>query len=215
MTQSISVLKDKYKGQVCTVVGKGLSIAALSENDFRSGPVITLNEAILFVEKLKLSNDIYSIQKDGCGIKEPHNKCAVNFPIIPKRSSLLIGDVDSKYCLMSYEPRYEFSEENDFGYDVKFWQPFSAMMGVRIAQYFGCNKIKMMCFDAVVMKNISEWNVVEGTIKDHSDYIEISRILFDYTQKISEKVVWITPKNYNENIHTKDFFFYAFNRLIY
>lgn len=132
-------LKDKYKGEICYIVGRGTSIRNLTPNDFANGPVIALNQSIIQIERLNLTNPIYSMQKDKADTR-------------PNKATLLVSKHESPNDLKDYSPRIVFNaqalDNNKYGY-----KEFSANIAMKIAQLFGCNKIKLMGFDSCMNGN--------------------------------------------------------------
>ena len=65
MNNIMTDFKDIYKGQAIWIVGKGPSLQYLTKEYIGSGPVITINEALIKMEELRLPNPIYAMMKDG------------------------------------------------------------------------------------------------------------------------------------------------------
>src|SRR5512138_1083822 len=111
MTESsVQKLRDKYPGEIVWIVGKGPSLAFLHAEHFGAGPIITINESILIVQELGLTNPIYSMQKDGdAGLGHavyPHE----DIPVILQRPGYSQDD------LPNHKLRIWVSPEEEFGF---------------------------------------------------------------------------------------------------
>jgi hypothetical protein len=203
MTLPISILKNRYPNQVAHIIGKGLSIAVLSRNDINDGPVIALNDSILFVENLNLNNDVYSMQKDGCGIKEPHKICN---PIlhVPKKAALIMHELESSECMVDYEPRYIFNNNIDFRLTQ---DAFSAMSAFYIARLMGCNKIIFLCFDSKALNNTIDWYMIKKEVGfTNANMIKQTKRFDAFLRYQNIEIKWTIPRAYNRDIHNQDFF---------
>lgn len=156
-------LKDKHIDEDIYIVGNGPSVQYLSEKNFGKGIIIALNMSIIKVEKLELSNVIYSMQKDG-------NKKAMTLPI---NSILLLHEHESKGWFPDYLPRIIFD-------NVKLglrWFDFSALTCIKLSKYMGCNKIHFVCFDSI-NGDINNYDLITGKTRYHVNYasqIEIQK----------------------------------------
>jgi hypothetical protein len=190
------IFRNKYINQTGYIVGKGPSLQYLKETYFESGPIITLNQAIIKVEQLQLKNDIYSMQKDGSSPDPwkltndcPSKNCySCPFGLVyPKKAYLLIHKHESAYCLPDYEERYEFDNEK-LGLLITH---FSALSAFKILRHFGCNNIKFVSCDSYVNKNIETYVPNIGiTNKKEDGYLRQYDILKPY---IDCKIEFITP----------------------
>lgn len=131
----ITELKDAHKGMTCYVVGMGPSLLGISPYTFASGGVVlAMNHAIIQVEKLNLPNPTYSMQKD----------C---FCVRPKSVPLLVHELEAhEENSPDYEPRYLFNNEKDF--DLEWTRP-SVVTAIKIADLFGCKRVKLIACDAL------------------------------------------------------------------
>jgi hypothetical protein len=190
VTKHISILKNKYAGQIGYIIGKGPSIFSLVADDIKNaGPMIVLNEAIVVVEKLALINDIYSQQKDGCGIKTPHHQCS-QYMHIPQHATLIIHELESPECMKDYEPRYMFNNEVDF--KIKWCRP-SAVSALEILSLMGCLHVILISFDSITLGNPESFNL-KGDIKQPYDQINPKRhnkVIFDAINKLKLSVEFI------------------------
>jgi len=152
-------LKNKYPGQTITIVGKGCSLQYLKKEHFVPGPVITINEAILTVESLELANPIYSMQKDGGDRKKSStnnlsadcdysNDCSSECRAMrrPKKATLLLHEMESKYCFPDYSDRYVF-DLKELGLPGN---ECSIICAIQFGKFMGCNGFRFISFDAHV-----------------------------------------------------------------
>jgi len=160
----VEALKDKHRGQPVWIIGKGPSLANLKASDIGDGVVIALNEAILAIEPLGLSNPVYSMQKDGGKRKRPSpdNLCpdcdhsddcgsGCGDMVQPKNSALILHDLESKYCFPDYQERHVLNLQ-ELGLPGNV---FSLIFAVRTAQYMGCNQFNFVSCDAHANGNVS------------------------------------------------------------
>jgi uncharacterized Rossmann fold enzyme len=164
---TIELLKDKHKDQTCYIIGSGTSINNLTKSYFKPDqPIITLNLVVKQIEKLEISNTIYSMQKDG-------EKYHLGNVFRPERSVLLVSEDESIDLYTDYKPRYIFDAQklcnNEYGY-----KEFSANCALKIAQIFGCKKIILMGFDSY-WGNIN--NIYGTENKVYIEQIERMKIL--------------------------------------
>lgn len=196
MTLDIQTLRHAHEGQPVYIIGKGPSLAALKKEDIGDGIVITLNQAIIKVEMLGIDNQIYSMQKDGCGDREPHDVC-LNEMVRPQKAALIVHEHESKHCLEDYEPRYIFSNENDFGIP---WYAFSALSAMKIADLMGCKKTYFVSFDSAVNGDYRAYapdsNGGGKIIPANIAYDIQSRIMTEYLNTHRKDYTWIMPSEY-------------------
>ena len=145
-------LRGKFRGGTAWIVGKGPSLAHLRREHFGAGPVIALNQAIAVLEALGLANPVYALQKDGCGLTEPHEQCALrdghDWMLRPEQAVLIVQTTPgySKFCLSNYEPRLEIDPVRDLGFHYP--QTMAVRMGIALARLMGCGRVMMMCWKA-------------------------------------------------------------------
>jgi hypothetical protein len=156
-TQEIEILKDKHKGKACYIVGTGPSILKLTETSFEIDcPIIAINRAGIVIEKLNITNPIYSMQKDGNAFPYADGTTYTHCPI---KAALIIEVHTSKELFQEYSPRYIFNAEtlrpNPYG-----WQDFSANCALKIAEIFGCPGMKFMGMDAYWGDNRNMYDII-------------------------------------------------------
>jgi hypothetical protein len=197
-----SELIGRYAGETAWIVGKGPSLQYLRAEDFGAGPVIALNQAIMAVEALGISNWVYSLQKDGCGIEGPHEVCmqrdGYDWMLRPQRATLMVQDAPgySRDCLRAYEPRMAIQIMRDLKFP--YLQTMAVRMGIAIAKQMGCVKIMMLCCDSLVNGNLNTFNVWTGQAERTSagDYYKYAKqrimrelVNIQYTFLIPEELV--------------------------
>jgi len=178
-------LKDKYQDEAIWIVGRGPSLSNIKKEHFGDGPVITINQAIVQVEELHLSNPIYSLQKNG-GPKRhniPNNNLSPDCRqecldicgnmVRPKTSTLIVHNLESYYCFDDYSPRHVFYLE-DFGIKTN---TCSVVIAVNIGKLFGCAQFNMISFDTHVYRKNKEYLIQIDELKPHIEGLDIKWII--------------------------------------
>jgi len=177
----------------------------LKATDIGEGPVITINHAIIKVEDLGLSNMIYSMQKDGgakrkqasanggdnlspeCDYRDECDGCD-GCMVPPKKATLLLHDLESKYCLPDYSDRYVLNlKELGLSQNV-----FSLIFAIKTAQYMGCKKFRFVSCDLHTNGDRRTHIPGKGTIDNGSHYSPQAEEIKPYIEGLDCK--WITPK---------------------
>lgn len=198
-------LKDKHKGQTAWIIGKGASLQYLKKEDIGEGPVITINQAIVAVEKLDLPNVVYSMQKNGGNkrVYSADNLCpdckhsgscgdVCGSMVRPKSAPLLLHEHESKYCFPDYAKRHIFDWQN-LGLPGN---RCSMVLAVTIAKnVMGCSRFCFVSFDAHANGDNNSYIPGTGIIKKGSEY----NIQIDEIKPFIEGLdcQWITPKKRN------------------
>lgn len=159
-----------HPGETAWIVGKGPSLVYLRAEHFGPGPVITINQAILVVQDLGLSNQLYSMQKDGCSDR---STC----PVCPKeRASMVYPHQDvtvilqshcdgmpySEYCLPDHPRRILIEPTKELGFDRA--DVMSIRMCAAIARIMGCASIVFVCCDSLANGDTRRLDVLTGEI---------------------------------------------------
>lgn len=146
MSEYIEILKGIHNNCSCAIIGNGPSILKINESYFSPNEAIfTINDSIVLIEKLNLTNIIYSVQKDkGDGV------------VRPNKATLLVSEHESKFAFEDYKPRYIFDAIKLFdGKNGCMEKEFSANCILKIVQLLGCTKkIKLIGFDACTNEDI-------------------------------------------------------------
>lgn len=151
----MNALRHKHQGETCWIVGKGPSLRDLSARSFGDGPVIALNDAIMVVQELALPNPIYSLQKDGYPehMVEPHADVTLILQSTPGYSGEWFQEHPTRILVDPLE---------DLGFDHV--QALSTRMAIEIAKQMGCDYLKVLCCDNLVMKGtLATYEPRDGT----------------------------------------------------
>ena len=195
-------LKDKHAGQTAWIIGKGPSLACLTKEDMGTGPVIAINESIIKVESLNLSNPIYSLQKDGgrrrkyfpadspeCDYSPDCDGCP--YTTRPEKATLLLHNRESLFCFPDYSPRYVF-DWRDLGMSRN---DISLVTAIRIAQFMGCTSFNLVCCDLHAFGDMGVYDVNTGSISIDTLYQWQPLVLKNVFAEIDHK--FITPQGYD------------------
>jgi hypothetical protein len=128
---SVTGLEGRHVGQTASIVGRGPSLLQLTASDL-IGPVLTLNHAILEIRKLRLSNPLYSLQKDGCIVE----------PQLPE--TVILSRGQSPTCWRGY-PRRVVIDVRSLGLQRNC---MSSTLAVALAHRMGCSGVRMMAMDS-------------------------------------------------------------------
>lgn len=147
-------LRDRHIGEECWIVGLGPSIQHLSADHFGSGPIITINEAILKVEALALTNETYSMQKDGWP----------NFMVRPAdHVTLLLQTGLSDQFFPDHPKRIFFNPMSDWKF--KFTE-MSIRMCIALAKTMGCTAISFVCCDSLTTNEFRRYSPKDNSMLD-------------------------------------------------
>jgi len=201
----IGEFKDIFKGKTVWIVGKGPSLQYLTKKDISRGPIITINEAIIKIEEMGLSNPVYSMWKDGGNRRQyinsrPHilkpdcdytpdcgDVCGGMYR--PKKgATLLVHKHESLYCMPDYSPRYVFEWE-EFGI---CHNNISFIIAMEIGMLMGCKKFCFISFDIHVNRSIETYVPGVGVVGENGAYFSHRRRIKPYLRKLNYR--WITPK---------------------
>ena len=147
---SIEELRSLYPNETAHLVGKGPSLEYLDKSYFGLGPVITINQAILIVQELGLTNPIYSFQKDGCELGGcPGHECKPPRMVYPHGyiPLILIQHGYSEFCLSKHEKKVFIDPPGDFGF---IETEMSIRIALAVAITMGCSRISLVCCDSFV-----------------------------------------------------------------
>ncbi len=157
MAKSLQALKGKYQGETVHIVGKGPSLAFLEQRHIGPGPVITIAESIVKVEELKLSNKVYSLQKDRIDVPE-----ATSPIILHKEESF--KEVKAKGFT---KPFYLLDNPADLGIA---WNNISVVTAIELAFFMGASNINLVSFDAYTHGDFRTW-LPDGIVADEPSII--------------------------------------------
>lgn len=146
MTKSFRVLENFHPGSEIFIVGKGPSLAFLTAEVFFPSrcPIICLNDSILVVQAMGLSNPLYSLQKDGDAryMVEPSETTHLLLQSTPGYSGEYFPDHTNRYLV---DPVTELGFERE--------ETTATEMAIAIARSMGCSHIHMCCCDILVNGN--------------------------------------------------------------
>jgi hypothetical protein len=158
-------LKGKHAGKPFYIVGKGPSLEHLRKEYFEDGVIITLNNSIRVVQDLDLVKFIYSMQKDGCGIKNMHCTCPIQAPnysdmVKPKHNIPVILEATiSANCLNGYPNVLIIDMGKDFGFG-NVSEP-SIRVAIKLALFMGASRLYLVCCDSLTNGSLSTYNFGE------------------------------------------------------
>lgn len=193
MTKPIEALRDAHKGETAYIIGKGPSLAGLTEEMLGAGPIFALNHAILRVRGWR--EPLYSSQKDGCtepGGPHPGSPCLsarMTAPVPPE--ILIVSQHDSPDCFADYEPRYVYDAETDLGCH---WSTPSAGVIVSVAVLMGCARIVMVCHDAYTLQDHRRWVIDHLEPGDDGCYLNSASHALAQAAKHHIPLEWMTPE---------------------
>ena len=184
MADTVQVLKDLYLGQTCYVVGKGPSMRFLDASHFPdAGCLITINEAILVVQVLGLSQDIYSMQKDGYSqiMVEPA-------PDV----TLILQTQFSAAWFIDHPKRLLVDPVVDLGLRVP---EMSIRMAIALGKMVGCSKLVLLCCDSLLKDEFRTWDPQTHTLPATSDpfYKGVKPLVLEDLESINHQIV--TPED--------------------
>ena len=164
-----------------------------------------INQSLIKIEELELSNTVFSMQKDGgdrrkyqgshplvlkpdCNYKSNcGDKCGdMNKP--KQGATLLVHKHESLYCMADYSPRYVFEWEK-LGLKCN---KFSQVIAIKIGLLMGCKKFNFISFDAHVNGCTDSYIPGVGItskdveLRNHVQKVKRYLKFIDYR--------WITPK---------------------
>ena len=198
-------LKNKYKGQILNIVGKGPSLRYLKTEHFIPGPIVTINHAIIAVEQFNF-DDVYSMQKDGGNRRislsqqdlnpscEHSGDCGDTCGGMtrPKKATLLVHRHESLFCFPEYKPRVVF----DWDLLGLPGNENSMIFSIQIGKLFGCTGFRFISFD--MHTHGDNRTYIPGMIEDMPNNPYQSQV-----PKIAQYIngfdsIWVTPKKEQE-----------------
>jgi len=166
--KAVEVLRNRYPGETVWIVGKGPSLEHLRAEHFGNGPVITLNQTVLMVQELGLSNPIYSMQKDGCGATCEDArcmKCGYRPPMVYPHEdvTVILQEPDySEFCLWEHELRMWVNVQ-DLGFELE--SEMVIRLAIRIAQVMGCERIVFLCCDSLTDGSLETFDAITKRVE--------------------------------------------------
>ena len=149
MPLHIGVLFGEHAGQPAWVIGCGPSLRNLTAAHIGDGPVIVINDAILHVDRLSLTNPVYSLQKD---------------LVFAQTEAPILAHAHESAPEFGETAAYVFSNPGDF--QVRIDLP-SLPTALEIARVFGCKHVNYLCCDACADGSTGRWS---GEPKNPQNY---------------------------------------------
>jgi hypothetical protein len=155
----------------------------LQESSFDSfSPIICVNEALIKVETLKLTNPIYLIQHDNLNISPKKN---TTFPILER---------EARHFYPHIQTRYIYSK-----HALDLPVALTCLAAIHVAKIIGATQINMVCFDAATHEDCGYANIVgynvrtkaDGDGPDGSRFLKHRNHIIDVCG--DTKLVWLTP----------------------
>ena len=173
--------KGLYPGQTAWIVGKGPSLLHLRKEHLGEGPVITINESILIVQELGLSNSIYSMQKDGeYGIGHAvHPRMYI--PVILQRPGYSEND-------LPLHPLRTWVAPEDYGFHHA---EMSIRLCVAIAKEMECGRITFVCCDSLVNGDVRRVDAQDRRIvrANSGSYVYVKPLVLKDVEDIPHEFV--------------------------
>ena len=169
-------IKGMYLKKNGYIVGKGPSLKHLRRTHFpfKTSPVLTINEAILPVERLNLPNTIYSLQKT----EKAH-------PIKPESTILILQKPEySEDAFLDCPNRILVDPIVDMQLSPS---EMSVRICIKILLHMGCNRITFVCCDSLTSPDLRRYDVKTGL----SEHIDPWASAYDYVIKL----VWQDVKD--------------------
>jgi hypothetical protein len=186
-----SELIGRHANETAWIVGKGPSLKFLRAPHFFAGPVIAINESILNVQDLGLSNKLYGINKDGCRGGAGAHKCTMTHPNADV-TMILQRPGFSEFCFPDQPDRLWVNAVDDLGFDHA--AVMSIRMCIAIAKSMGCIQIMVACCDSLVNKDV---RIYDGGLTKASGasghYLAVAALVKMDLKDIAHK--YILPRN--------------------
>ena len=210
MIDAAEVLRGKHAGETAWIVGLGASIKYLTARYFGTGPVITMNDAIKVMQELGPSNQLYSLQKDGCHRRGvPGHQCGGkmiyprnNIPVILPRPGY------AEFCLSKHPNRLWLNYVAALDLDP---MEMSVRIAVALAlRVMGCARIVFVCCDSLIgndLKNMRRYYPVTGEIAvppDYGNYIHVRPIVLGDVRGVPH--YFFTPKQGRDDKNNPEVF---------
>lgn len=186
------------EGQTVYIIGKGPSLLNLTAEMIGSGPVVTLNHAILYVRKLALPNPIYAMQKDGCVSHGGHDFTPAGPGHVCDREivrpeppeTAVFSLRESPHCMGWYSPRIVLDVE---AFALPWFTP-SAPTATKVVIEGGCSEIVYIAHDAYTTGDLRR--VDDGQVVGHETdlgYTQAGRLSASIAAAAGVPVRWVTP----------------------
>jgi predicted SAM-dependent methyltransferase len=191
----IKNLQDKYEGQTAWIVGRGASLLNITSDHFGYGPVIVLNEAIINVAPLGLSNDVFTLWRNGDVMRDLPNYGAIMILC----DDPVLNDPPSSTRFTGYNQRYTFDCRQDLNCNPAMTFSMKAALEIAV-QIFGCTSIAFIAFDSCTtgdLRTVLKNGFIQSEHKPGA-YNEQCQIIRDRIRELDIPATWITPMKIQE-----------------
>lgn len=166
--------KNKWIDSPGYIVGKGPSLDYLSANHFKNhkAPILAVNESILKIKEFRLPNPIFHIQAD---IPEFIYTTADDYKILVHKAGHFYHTLPNVWIV-------EADRSPMF---------LTSLYAIRVAKYFGCFNIVLICFDA--------FDTIAGYSKEMEKYVNsvsLSKVNAGIHLKAVEKIKIVLQELY-------------------
>lgn len=131
---TLESLRDAFKNQQVQIIGKGPSLAKVTDAIFSIGPIICINESIRIIENIVRPN--FVIQYDG----RLRENC------LPKFATMLLG-TGAKGWYIGLKNKIIFDPLRDFKIP---YGSLSAIYALHFGKLMGCINARMIGFDGCI-----------------------------------------------------------------
>ena len=124
------LLKDKFKASPCYIVGKGPSLANISNVDFESWscPIICVNDSLKIILSLGLPNPLFYVAADRPSNYYPPNDI---IKVLPHLVAHFYKHLKNVYVI-----------------ETNVIKHLSSSYAIHLAYYLGCETLEFIAFDA-------------------------------------------------------------------
>jgi hypothetical protein len=190
IADAIDSMRNLHQGQTCYIVGKGPSLQFLDSSHFPDpGCVIAINSAIAHVQKLGLSQTIYSMQKDGNweDMVEPRDDVI-----------LILQDCASSDWFPNHPMRLILDLEKDLGMQVT---EMSIRVCIALGGIAGCGRFSVLCCDSLLLDEYRTWDARSQTLSEdaNSAYGYARPLVLEDLHSVSHQI--IIPENTHREHH--------------
>jgi len=174
-------LKNKHKGKPCVIIGSGPSIKKMNINRFKDHISIGCNAFYLLGKKYNFSPNYYTVE-DPCPAednKDQINSLKQSIKIIPLDLKKFISDgentiyVNFKRSSIFYKNK-KFPLYSDKFEEYSFWGGTVLYFNIQLAQYLGCNPIKLVGVDLnyKIPKNVIKKGNILISLEDDINHFD-------------------------------------------
>ena len=174
-------LKNKHKGKPCVIIGGGPSLKKMNINRFKTHITIGCNAFYLLGNKYNFYPDYYTVEDPlpAMDNRDQINSLKKTIKIIPLDLKKIISDgentiyVNFKRSSIYYKNK-NFPLYSDCFEEHSFWGGTVLYFNIQLAQYLGCNPIKLVGVDLdyKIPKNITKNGNVLTSKEDDKNHFD-------------------------------------------